>query len=199
MSTEQAFRWVFVALFVMSGAISKYHRGKARKSGEAIPRRNEGAGAMLLRVALALPLMLSFLAYMINPSWMAWSAVTLPVWVRWVGVGLGMVCIPLLWSLFRAIGSNISETVLTKEDHKLIMTGPYRWIRHPLYTVAMTLFFSYSLIASNWWMLTFTAVGLVMLVVLVIPREEMELVAKFGQEYEEYRKRVGKLVPRLHR
>ncbi len=196
MNSELAFRWIFVALFVMSGAISKYHRGRASKSGEAILRRNEGAAAMLLRAALALPLMLSFLAYMINPSWMAWSSMALPAWTRWVGVGIGFVCIPLLWSLFSSIGSNISETVLTKKDHRLIMTGPYGWMRHPLYTVAMALFFSYSLIASNWWMLTFTAVGLVMIIALVIPKEEAELVAKFGQEYEAYRKRVGKLVPR---
>ena len=196
MSTEQAFRWIFVALFVVSGAISRYHRGEARKSGGVIPRRNEGAVAMLLRAALALPLMLSFLAYMINPSWMAWSSMALPAWARWVGVAIGFVCIPLFLSLFSSIGSNISETVLTKKDHQLIMTGPYRWIRHPLYTVAMALFFSYSLIASNWWMLTFTTIGLVMIVALVIPREEAELVAKFGREYESYRKRVGKLVPR---
>jgi protein-S-isoprenylcysteine O-methyltransferase Ste14 len=127
---------------------------------------------------------------------MSWSSMALPAWTRWVGVGLGTLCIPFLWSLFSSIGSNISETVLTKKDHQLIMTGTYRWIRHPLYTVAMALFFSYSLIASNWWMLTFTAIGLVMIVALVIPREEAELVAKFGPEYEDYRKRVGKLVPR---
>ena len=197
MNSELVFRWIFVALFVMSTAISKYHRGKARKSGEAIPRRSEGTVAMLLRVALALPLMLSFLAYMINPGWMAWSSVALPAWARWVGVGIGFVCIPLFLSLFGSIGSNISETVLTKKDHQLIMTGPYRWVRHPLYTVAGALFFSYGLIASNWWMLTFTTIGLVMIVALVIPREEAELVAKFGEEYEAYQTRVGKLVPRV--
>ncbi len=186
-----------VGIFLISASISKYHRSKAKISGEAIPRRDEGRVAMLLRALVALPLMLSFLAYLINPSWMAWSHVALPVWVRWVGVGLGILCLPLLWSLFSSIGSNISETVLTKKEHELVVTGPYGWIRHPLYTVAMSLFASYGLIASNWWMMMFTALGLVMVVVLVIPKEEAELIAKFGDEYRDYQERVGKLLPRL--
>ncbi len=197
MDIDQTFRLMMVAIFVISASISKYHRHKAKLSGEAISRRDEGRVAMLLRAAVALPLMLSFLAYMINPSWMAWSELALPVWARWVGVGLGIACLPLLWTLFQSIGSNISETVLTKKDHRLVMTGPFRWIRHPLYTVAMLLFFSYGLMASNWWMMMFTAIGLVMIVVLVIPKEEAELIAKFGDEYRDYQDRVGKLLPRL--
>lgn len=197
MDIDQTFRLMMVAIFVISASISKYHRRKAKLSGEAISRRDEGRVAMLLRAAVALPLMLSFLAYMINPSWMAWSELALPVWARWFGVGLGIACLPLLWTLFQSIGSNISETVLTKKDHRLVMTGPFRWIRHPLYTVAMLLFFSYGLMASNWWMMMFTAIGLVMIVVLVIPKEEAELIAKFGDEYRDYQDRVEKLLPRL--
>jgi len=197
MDIDQTFRLMMVAIFVISASISKYHRRKAKLSGEAISRRDEGRVAMLLRAAVALPLMLSFLAYMINPSWMAWSELALPVWARWVGVGLGIACLPLLWTLFQSIGSNISETVLTKKNHKLVMTGPFRWIRHPLYTVAMLLFFSYGLMASNWWMMMFTALGLGLIEVLVIPKEEAELIAKFGGEYRDYQERVGKLLPRL--
>lgn len=197
MDIDQTFRLMMVAIFVISASISKYHRRKAKLSGEAISRRDEGRVAMLLRAAVALPLMLSFLAYMINPSWMAWSELALPVWARWVGVGLGIACLPLLWTLFQSIGSNISETVLTKKNHRLVMTGPFRWIRHPLYTVAMLLFFSYGLMASNWWMMMFTALGLGLIEVLVIPKEEVELIAKFGDEYRDYQERVGKLLPRL--
>ncbi len=197
MDIDQVFRWIMVGIFLISASISKYHRRKAKLSGEAISRRDEGGVAMLLRAAVALPLMLSFLAYMINPSWMAWSELALPVWARWVGVGLGIACLPLLWMLFQSIGSNISETVLTKKNHRLVMTGPFRWIRHPLYTVAMLLFFSYGFMASNWWMMMFTALGLGLIVILVIPKEEAELIAKFGDEYRDYQERVGKLLPRL--
>ena len=44
-------------------------------------------------------------------------------------------------------------------------------------------------------MMSFIAVGLAMVVAVVIPREEEALVAKFGEDYEKYKDRVGKLVP----
>ena len=152
---------------------------------------------MLLRAVFALPVILSFFAYMLNPGWMAWSIVPLPIWVRWVGVGLGAISIPLLWWLFSAIGSNISETVLTKKEHKLVTSGPFRWVRHPLYSATILLFVSYSMIASNWWMMLFTSLGLVMILRVVIPREEEALVSQFGEAYEEYRERVGRLLPKI--
>ena len=197
MKTEQIFQWMFIAILVTSLSISKYYRRKARMSGEAISRKQEGRHVMLLRVLFALPIFLSFLAYMINPIWMSWSQVTLFQWARWVGVGLGMACIPLLWWVFCSIGSNISETVLTKSNHEMVTSGPYHWVRHPLYSVSILLFVSCSLIASNWWMMSFTATGLVLIVLVVIPREEEALVAKFEDAYMDYRKQVGKLLPRI--
>ena len=77
----------------------------------------------------------------------------MPIWIRWLGVGLGIISLPLLWWLFSSIGSNISETVLTKSEHKLVTSGPFRWVRHPLYSVSVLLFGSYGMIASNWWMM----------------------------------------------
>ena len=195
MDVEQVFRWSFVAIFIASAAISIYHRRRARASGEPISRREEGKLAMLLRAIFALPVILSFFAYMLNPKWMAWSIVPLPIWVRWVGVCLGTLTLPLLWWLFSSIGSNISETVLTKSEHKLVTSGPFRWVRHPLYGVSMVLFFSYGMIASNWWMMSCTALALVMVLAVVIPKEEEALVAKFGEAYEKYCKRAGKLLP----
>ena len=80
---------------------------------------------MLLRAILALPIFLPFFAHMLNPEWMAWSTVAIPVWIRSIGMGLGIMSLPLLWWLFRSIGKNISETVLTKREHKLVTDGPY--------------------------------------------------------------------------
>ena len=82
MDVEQVFRWSFVAIFIASAAISIYHRRRARASGEPISRREEGKLAILLRAIFALPVILSFFAYMLNPKWMAWSIVPLPLMLR---------------------------------------------------------------------------------------------------------------------
>jgi len=157
----------------------------------------EGKLALLSRLLLAAPLYLSIFAYMLNPAWMAWSAISLPTWLRWVGTAVGLAMLPLLYGVFSSIGNNISETFLTKEKHVLVTHGPYRWVRHPLYSAATISLVSLSMLAANWFMLAMACAAFLGIAVLVIPREEAELIRKFGDEYREYRERTGRFAPRL--
>lgn len=177
--------------------ISTYYRTRARKISGVITRREEGMLALTLRIVLTLPLLLSIILYAFNPRWMDWSAMTLPLWTRWVGAGLAIACVPLLWWVFSSIGSNISETVLTKRDHQLVMKGPYRWVRHPLYSVGLLEILALSLLAANWFMLLLCMVGIVVFRLVVIPKEEANLVAAFDGEYQRYQTEAGPLVPRF--
>jgi len=136
---------------------------------------------------------------MLNPGWLAWSAYPLPLWLRWLGAALGLATLPLLYWVFRSIGSNISETTLTKDKHVLVSHGPYRWVRHPLYSAATTGLIALSLLAANWFMLAMAWVAFAGMAVLVIPREEAELLRKFGAAYQDYMQRTGRFVPRLFR
>lgn len=197
MSSEQHFRWLFVAIFLTVFAISSYFRSKARKTGEVIPRVREGKLTLALRLLFAAPLFLSVLAYMMNPEWMAWSSTPLPTWLRWVGTAVGLSTVPWLFWVFRTLGSNVSETVLTKQHHTLVTRGPYRWVRHPLYVGATAAFLSLGIVAANWFIMAMAFTIIIAVAVVVIPREEAHLMQKFGDEYREYRKRTGRLTPRL--
>ena len=53
-----------------------------------------------------------------------------------VGVGVVAACL-LIWT-FRSLGTNLTDTVVTRKDHTLVTSGPYRFVRHPFY-VAYTL------------------------------------------------------------
>ena len=191
------FRLFFVMILLTAFGLSSYFRRQARRSGEAIPRRREGAGNLFLRLLLAIPFYLSMLAYALNPGWMAWSALTLPAWLRWAGVIVGLATLPLLYWVLHSLGNNISETFLTKQEHHLVTHGPYRWVRHPLYTVASAAFLALGLISANGFILAMSAVILLGVALFVVPREEGQLAAKFGDSYEEYRRRTGGLMPRL--
>ena len=197
MANEQLFRWFFVAIFVGILSISGYFRYRARQSGEAIPRAREGNLAMLTRFLFAAPLYLPILAYMLNPAWMAWSSIPLPVGLRWLGAAVGLGALPLVYWVVSSIGNNISETFLTKEKHVLVTHGPYRWVRHPLYSAATIALVSLSILAANWFMLAMACVAFIGIAALVIPREEAELIRKFGDEYREYVLRTGRFAPRL--
>ena len=85
---------------------------------------------VVLRVLFAAPLYLSILAYMIDPNWMAWSAIGVPAWLRWLAAFVGVAMVPIIYWVVSTIGKNISETFLTKDHHSLVTHGPYRWVRY---------------------------------------------------------------------
>ena len=199
MANDQLFRFLFIGIFAGMLTLSVYRRYRARQSGEAIPRAREGKLFLLGRVAFAAPLYLPCFTYMLNPEWMRWSAILLPTWLRCLGAAVGLATLPLLYWVFSSIGSNISETTLTKKQHMLVSHGPYRWVRHPLYSAATAALISLALLSANWFILAMACVALVGISVLVIPREETELRRKFGIEYEQYMQTTGRFVPRLCR
>lgn len=197
MEQEGLFRLVFIAIFVAALSISAYFRRRARRSSEVIPRVREGKLSLTLRILFAAPFYLSFLAYMINPEWMGWSSIALPSWLRWSGVAAGLGMLPVLYWVVRTLGKNISDTVLTKKDHTLVSEGPYRRVRHPLYSVGTVTFVSLGIIAANWFIIVMALLILIGIALIVIPREEANLKSKFGDEYSEYIKRTGMLAPRV--
>jgi len=194
---ENIFR-LFPALVLFTAiGISSYFRRKAdRDSGEKISRRVDGTAFMYIIRIAGLILWLSPLVYLINPAWMAWSKIGLPQAARWLGVGLGMICDLGIYWLFSSIGSGITPTSATRKEHKLVTSGPYRWVRHPLYTFGSALFVAFGLMADNWF---FILMALLVFLVMAsrTPREEANLVEKFGEEYREYMKRTGRYLPRL--
>jgi len=113
------------------------------------------------------------------------------------GVAIGLLVMPSIYWVLKALKNDVSETVLTKPQHRLVMPGPYRWVRHPLYTVAIALFFALALLAANWFILLWTVVALIGVRLVVILREEANLVARFGAEYRRYRSSTGSLLPSL--
>jgi len=191
------FRWFALTAFVGCLGISGFYRRRARLQGETIARRREAPVLILGRALLALPLFGSIFLYLLNPRWMAWAELPLPIWVRWAGVVVGLLAVPAALWVFRSIGRNVSETVLTKSDHALVTTGPYRWIRHPLYTTGASLLLAIGLMAANWFMLLFGLLVAVSVRWVVIPLEEQELVKKFGEQYRTYMQRTGRLLPRM--
>jgi len=143
-----------------------------------------------------LALWLSPLVYLIHPKWMAWSKVGLPEWIRWLGIGLGILCVMGIYWLFRSIGGGITPTSATRQQHILVTGGPYRWVRHPLYTIGSSLFITLGMMADNWFIAT---LGILTFILMAIrtPQEEANLIAKFGDQYREYMRHTGRFLPKL--
>lgn len=200
MDQDIIFRVAFGVIFFTCLFISGAFRRRARATGDVVHRRAESGTLIALRLLVTVPLLLSFLVYLAYPAGMAWAQMALPAWLRGAGVALGLLTIGGAWWVLTSIGRNISETVLTKSDHELITHGPYRWVRHPLYTNGLLLLTALGLMAANAFMLTMVVVCGVAIAVLVVPKEEAELIHRFGDAYRQYRMHTGGLVPRpFHR
>lgn len=199
MSLETIFRMIFIALLLIALSVSAYYRTKARRSSpERINRREEGIALLVTLRLGGLVLMASVLAYVINPAWMSWATLPLPVWVRWLGVLGGLISVPLVIWMFRSLGKNITDTVVTRREHSLVTHGPYRFIRQPLYTFGALFYFSLSLIAASWWIALLSGLALVLLAQRT-PIEESKLIERFGDDYRKYMERTGRFFPRLSR
>ena len=192
------FRWFALAVLVGCLSISTYYRRRARLESETIPRRREGA-LLAVRVLLGLPLLTAIIAHVVMPGWMEWASFGSPGWVPWAGTALGLLAVPAAYWVFDSLGRNVSETVLTKGDHHLVTTGPYRWVRHPLYATGLMLLLAMGLMLASWFVLLATFIALAWIWFVVVPLEEAHLLAKFGDAYRAYTHRTGRLLPRLTR
>jgi protein-S-isoprenylcysteine O-methyltransferase Ste14 len=197
MITETTLRTTAFILFLIAFSISGYYRRKADKSDRKFSFEGENQVLLKLRTIGALVFYLGMLGYLIYPPVVAWASI--PGWpMLWRLVGLGMMVsvLPLMVWMFRSLGKNITPTVATRANHELVISGPYKYIRHPLYSFGSFFFFGFLLLAGNWLL---TIAGLVALSALAArtPLEEEMLIEKFGDQYRDYMKHTGRYIPKL--
>ena len=84
----------------------------------------------------------------------------------------------------------------TEKEQKLVKTGIYAKVRHPIYLSGLILSLGFTLIAGNLYGLLFFILSLVAFVTR-IKKEERELITKFGEEYKQYAKETPLLIPKL--
>ncbi len=113
-------RAVLIVVMLLLLPIGMYHRVKSQSTREALDRRQEGIFILATLRPLGAALWLGVIAWMINPAWMAWSSVRVPLWSRWAGVPILLAGAVLLVWTFRSLGKNLTDTVVTRKQHTLV-------------------------------------------------------------------------------
>ncbi|MHC5109012.1 MAG: isoprenylcysteine carboxylmethyltransferase family protein [Planctomycetota bacterium] len=192
---DQVFRLILILALAVFMPVGMYFRVKAhRSSHEKLDRRQEGAWIFWTLRPSALLAVAGLVIYLVNPAWMKWSAVPLPPWLRWVGVGAGLLAAALMFWVFRSLGTNLTDTVVTRAKHTLVTNGPYRWVRHPFYVAFSLAVVGNSLVTANWF-LALTALLPFVLVMIRTSTEEAKLIERFGDDYRAYMVRTGRFLP----
>ncbi|MFQ5723225.1 MAG: methyltransferase family protein [Terriglobia bacterium] len=120
-----------------------------------------------------------------------------PDLLRYVGLALYAGGTVLAFAALRALGKQYSGYVTLQEDHRLVQTGIYGVIRHPIYLRALLVFVGLPLVFRSWLLVPLFLLGSVF-VALRIRQEEKLLAEHFGAEFEAYRRRTWRLLPYLY-
>jgi protein-S-isoprenylcysteine O-methyltransferase Ste14 len=97
-----------------------------------------------------------------------------------------------LWSLFR-LGSALTPIPYPKDNASIVVTGPFSWVRHPIYSGALVGSIGIAMLVSGW--LTWIYAALLFALFDVKSRREERWLREKYPEYESYQRRVRRLVP----
>jgi protein-S-isoprenylcysteine O-methyltransferase Ste14 len=142
-----------------------------------------GIGCFLLPLAFVISPVLSFADYSLR---------LLPL------LG-GIVCLGFsLWLFHRShldLGTNWSNSLELRENHRIVVFGVYKSIRHPMYAAIFVYAVSQALLLSNWLAGPGCLVAFSFMFVFRLHPEERMMLEKFGQAYQDYVAKTKRLIP----
>ena len=196
----------FVILFSFAYVMKAYtQKAKARNesSSTRVQLHNEHEVPLLLKIRqiFGISFYVGILIWTFAPRYMEWSALALPTWARWTGLALGLLSIVLnAWShmtLSQKLGEDFDPMLRLLKVPALVKEGPYATMRHPIYLAFLMMQISVLLMSSNWFIGLSGIVIILAVIAIRIPEEEKMLIEQFGDEYRNYMKNTGSLLPRL--
>jgi protein-S-isoprenylcysteine O-methyltransferase Ste14 len=191
---------IFFGLFVGFNAIRGIFGLIAQRSGlnasfENEPYTNQKEQkSNPVSIIIILFILASFVFYAVMPESRNILIVPLPGWLRWLGVALGIISLALqVWTHFtlQKVWSVAKES---GKDKVVITSGPYAWIRHPLYLALMLFFIGLSFL-SGFSLFLFLAALSIPFFNSTAKKEETVMLQQFGDEYRAYMIVTGRFFP----
>jgi protein-S-isoprenylcysteine O-methyltransferase Ste14 len=188
---ETTFIILYFLFFILASVIRVVYSRRFEQPRSTPDRTDRSLSALPIFGMLILPLIYGL------TSWLDFANYTLPAWTGWIGAALFGLADWLLWRSHADLGRQWSINVELQHEHRLVTTGVYHRIRHPMYSAHLVWGLAQPLLLWNWLagfsMLAFS----LPLYLYRVGREEKMMETKFGEEYEEYRKRTGMFIPKV--
>ena len=196
MAYELVFRLAMLTGLLLVLPFAFYYRIRSNATKEKLDRMQEGLPILIGIRLFALVSFVGLFAFLINPEWMRWSHADLPIWLRSLGIIIGIFG-GVLWIVtFHYLGKNLTDTVVVRKEATLVTIGPYAYVRHPFYVAFGLLVVANGLAAANWFIFV-TALAAFCCIVLRTPKEEARLIERFGDAYRTYMAKTGAFFPKF--
>jgi protein-S-isoprenylcysteine O-methyltransferase Ste14 len=202
---ELIFRVIFSTLWIIFIAGVAWARYSTREYTDKQPTdqtaRHERRLYIVARASLAPFWWAGIILYLILPSWALFLSIPIPDWFRLIVVSVTALSILFtLWSWW-TLGKNWvhlldPSTFRQRKTVTLVTSGPYHYVRHPMYLGGFTFLVGQALVAANW-LILLCAVATTTLFYMQIGKEEAMLIDRFGDEYREYMKRTPRFIPKF--
>jgi len=177
--------WVIFCAYWLLGALKTRRTVKAESLALRIRHLLLELGGFLLVFGSFMDI--GFLGRRIFPP--GYAPVLAGVALTWIGVGIA------IWARWH-LGQYWSGRVSLKEGHRLIRTGPYAHVRHPIYSGIILAALGGALAIDKW--RCPVGVGMIVLAYCIKgKREEALLAAQFGEEFQEHCRQTGFLIPKF--
>lgn len=130
-------------------------------------------------------------------DWLDPGRIWLPDVFRLAGAAAMFGGIVFFFVVHRHLGQHWSPALEVNRSHSLVETGPYRRIRHPMYSAIWISIIGQGILCANWIVFVGAAATFALLCFIRIPDEEKMLLAELGAPYADYMKRTGRILPKL--
>jgi protein-S-isoprenylcysteine O-methyltransferase Ste14 len=170
-------------------------RRRTGQLGNLLPREAIGRVLRVIRYPTVVAwIVLPFVAARWRPAPLLSFLYDIP-WLAWLGVGIALAALCATWICWKRMGKSWRMGINPAEKTQLIVTGPYAYVRHPIYALSSLLMLASVVVVPTIAMIVVAIIHLVLLQ-WEARREEAHMLAQHGAAYADYRAKVGRFLPR---
>lgn len=189
---HQPYSILLLALLAFVGVIRTwaFYRYRREPFGRPLDQTRQSLLVRIVRLGSTVPTVL----WIFTPS-LNFAQIDLPPVFRILGMLIFLGGALLLYWVHKVMGNFFSPLVQLKENHQLLTSGPFRYLRHPMYSSVLACVVGGFFLTANWAYFLIQAVIFAILIIVRVPPEERMLLDRFQAEFEAYRRRTWRIVP----
>ncbi len=191
--SEIPFRICFGVLWLLYFGIRIYFQGKVAGK-RVVVRTNERQESLFFRLFALAYLLLPL--YFLTP-WVDFAHFPFPAWLRWIGGIVTCAGVAFFGWAHHVLGMNWTAVLALSNEQQLITQGPYRYVRHPMYSAFFVIGLGFLILSANWLIGVLYLGSLVLMYGIRVSREEEMMISRFGETYRQYMQKTGRILPRF--